>query len=95
MTPSPFHPCRPCPAVAVVLLPPPRYNPWNAPLATWKALLPPTAADAAEPSDGAGGYTVTATCTGCTRGPSTVRITNVVFGDMWYCSGQSNVRPRL
>jgi len=59
------------------------YNPWNEPLATWKALLPPTTAG--------GDYTITATCTGCTSGPSSVSISNVAFGDMWYCSGQSNM----
>eukprot|EP00041_Stephanoeca_diplocostata_P010993 m.177446 g.177446 ORF g.177446 m.177446 type:complete len:685 (-) comp18367_c0_seq2:175-2229(-) len=49
---------------------------------SWKALLKPTAAG--------GNYTITATCTGCT-GTTNVTITNVTFGDMWYCTGQSNM----
>jgi sialate O-acetylesterase len=48
---------------------------------TWKAVLHPTAAG--------GDYTVTAKCTGCT-GVSTATLAHATFGDMWYCSGQSN-----
>ena len=60
----------------------PPYNPWNSPLATWKALLPPQPAG--------GNYTVTAVCTGCSPlAPSTVAISNVAFGDMYFCTGQS------
>ena len=60
----------------------PPYNPWNSPLASWKALLPPQPAG--------GNYTVTATCTGCSPlAPSTVSLYDVTFGDMWYCTGQS------
>jgi hypothetical protein len=54
----------------------PPFNPWNSPLASWKALLPPQAAG--------GNFTVTAVCSGCSAGaPSTVSISNVAFGDMW------------
>jgi hypothetical protein len=54
----------------------PPFNPWNTPLASWKALLPPQPAG--------GNYTVTAVCTGCsTEGPSTISIGNVIFGDLW------------
>lgn len=48
---------------------------------SWKAVLHPTA--------GGGDYSVTATCVGC-PGNSTIGISHVTFGDMWYCSGQSN-----
>eukprot|EP00038_Savillea_parva_P008384 m.176574 g.176574 ORF g.176574 m.176574 type:complete len:812 (-) comp14199_c0_seq1:171-2606(-) len=63
------------------------WNPWNQPLNTWKALIPPTAATA---SGAPAEYTIVATCTGCS-GNTTDTISNVVFGDMWYCSGQSNM----
>lgn len=54
----------------------PPFNPWNTPLASWKALLPPQPAG--------GNYTVTAVCTGCsTQSPSTISIGNIAFGDMW------------
>ena len=66
----------------------PPFNPWNTPLASWKALLPPQPAG--------GNYTVTAVCTGCSPlGPSTISISNVAFGDVWYCTGQSNMCARL
>jgi hypothetical protein len=62
----------------------PPFNPFNSPLASWKALLPPQPAG--------GNFTVTAVCTGCTaEAPSTVSIANVTFGDFWYCTGQSNM----
>jgi len=62
----------------------PPFNPFNVPLASWKALLPPQPAG--------GNYTVTAVCTGCSPlGPSTISISNVAFGDVWYCTGQSNM----
>eukprot|EP00041_Stephanoeca_diplocostata_P018767 m.396690 g.396690 ORF g.396690 m.396690 type:complete len:756 (+) comp21114_c0_seq4:60-2327(+) len=51
--------------------------------ASWKALLPPMPAG--------GSFTITATCTGCTDVNKTITLTNVTFGDMWYCSGQSNM----
>ena len=54
----------------------PPFNPWNSPLASWKALLPPQPAG--------GNFTITAVCTGCSAdAPSTVSISNVIFGDMW------------
>ena len=62
--------------------PPRSYNPWNEPLATWKALLKPTAA-------GIGPYQITATCTGC-AGVASVSIGNIAFGDMVL-----QIRPRL
>lgn len=60
------------------------FNPWNRPLPTWKVLLWPMPAG--------GNYTVTAECTSRACAdckPAT--ITNVTFGDVWYCSGQSNM----
>lgn len=52
---------------------------------TWKALLHPTAAG--------GDYTITAKCDGCngTGTTTTATLSGVTFGDMWYCSGQSNM----
>ena len=48
---------------------------------TWKAFLKPTAAG--------GNYTISAKCgTGCT---GAAQISDVTFGDVWYCSGQSNM----
>eukprot|EP01052_Picozoa_sp_SAG31_P026909 SAG31_NODE_2475_length_5641_cov_2.038434_4_plen_473_part_00 len=56
------------------------------PHTTWKAFLKPTAAG--------GNFTITAACTGCyedRESPfSTVNVSNVTFGDVWHCSGQSN-----
>lgn len=49
---------------------------------TWKALLRPTAAG--------GDYTITAICEGCTNTTSAT-LEHVTFGDMWYCTGQSNM----
>ena len=51
----------------------------------WKALLKPTAAG--------GNYTIFAECTGCTGTGeySNATISNVAFGDVWHCSGQSNM----
>lgn len=51
---------------------------------TWKALLTPAVAG--------GVYTIAAQCTsGCT-GAAT--LTDVTFGDVWLCSGQSNSAQR-
>lgn len=70
------RPCASCPDIN------PPFNPFNQPLASWKALLPPQAAG--------GNYTITAACTGCSPlAPSSATIANVAFGDMWYCMGQS------
>ena len=63
------------------------WNPFNAPMNSFKALLHPTAATAgATPEE----YTLTATCVGCGAN-DTIVLNGVVFGDMWYCSGQSNM----
>lgn len=52
---------------------------------TWKAFLRPTLAG--------GSYTVTAACgSGCTGEKS---LTNVTFGEVWYCAGQSNMALAL
>ena len=73
------RPCPSCPAIAGP------FNPWNSPLASWKVLLPPTPA-------GANTYTISVSCVGCSAdAPTTATISNVVFGDMWYCTGQSNM----
>ena len=54
----------------------------------WVAYLKPTAAG--------GDYTVNVTCTGCsTNGTNTIAISDVTFGDVWYCSGQSNMALSL
>lgn len=46
----------------------------------WKALLHPTAAG--------GNYTIVATAS-CSSEQVSTNITNVAFGDVWYCGGQS------
>jgi hypothetical protein len=48
----------------------------------FKAFLSPTA--------GGGDYSITAMCTGCTN-TTTAVLSNVTFGDLYYCFGQSNV----
>jgi hypothetical protein len=55
------------------------------PFQTWKAYLKPTPAG--------GNYTIAAACTGCTQDGSfsQINISNVAFGDVWHCSGQSNM----
>ncbi len=70
------RPCPTCPNID------PPFNPFFMPLASWKALLPPMPAG--------GNYTVTAECVGCSpAAPRTVSIVNVVFGDLWYCTGRA------
>ena len=69
------------------------FNPWNKPLPTWKVLLPPQ-----RPG---GNYTVEVTCLTTTNTKSSsmimkegidpLTITNLTYGDVWYCSGQSNM----
>ena len=49
---------------------------------TWKAILHPTAAG--------GDVIITAKCTGCTNGTN-MSLNHVTFGDVWYCTGQSNM----
>mmetsp|Transcript_21094 Transcript_21094/g.32442 ORF Transcript_21094/g.32442 Transcript_21094/m.32442 type:complete len:669 (-) Transcript_21094:939-2945(-) len=56
------------------------FNPWNRPLATWKVLL--------KPMDAGGNYTIVVTLGDNNK---RISITNVTFGDVWYCSGQSNM----
>ena len=63
-------------------------NPWNESLSTWKALLKPTQAG--------GTYTITARCAGCTAGGAEAGakaavLQRATFGDVWHCSGQSNM----
>lgn len=70
------------------------FNPWNMPLPTWKILLPP------QPNPG-GNYTIQAKCIEQhhknvlsklkDNTPTTIQITNITYGDVWYCSGQSNM----
>ena len=51
---------------------------------TWKALLHPTAAG--------GDYSITAKCgSGCSTGATSATLAHATFGDMWYCTGQSNM----
>ncbi|CAB9525804.1 Sialate O-acetylesterase [Seminavis robusta] len=73
---------RPCPKIACPPYDMNPYNPWNAPLGTWKFLLPP--------QNPGGNYTITATCIGG-EDKNVTSLSNVAFGDMWYCSGQSNM----
>lgn len=54
---------------------------------SWKVLLPPQSAGT--------GYTVTATCTGCTNSSAVASASDVAFGDVWMCSGQSNMEVTL
>ena len=49
----------------------------------WKACLAPQKVG--------GDYTITATCTGCASAKAAASIEHVTFGDVWYCSGQSNM----
>lgn len=55
----------------------------DGPYASWKAMLKPTIAG--------GNYTITAVCSNCGTTADTATITNVTFGDVWHCSGQSNM----
>jgi hypothetical protein len=58
------------------------FTPFNYSLPTWKALLQPTVAG--------GNYTITAVCTGCSASAAPLIMTDVTFGDVWVCAGQSN-----
>ena len=53
----------------------------------WKALLSPRPAG--------GSYSVTATCTGATTAAPTATLQAVTFGDVWFCSGQSNMELNM
>ena len=72
------RPCLSCPDID------PPFNPFYSPLASWKVLLPPMPAG--------GNYSITVSCDTCSpSAPTTATISNIVFGDMWFCSGQSNM----
>eukprot|EP00040_Diaphanoeca_grandis_P010747 m.55043 g.55043 ORF g.55043 m.55043 type:complete len:828 (+) comp22015_c0_seq1:144-2627(+) len=79
---------RPCPKESCPKDDMAAFNPWNQPQVTWKALLQPTPATANGPPQS---YNITAVCDGCTGNVTSETIHNVVFGDLWYCSGQSNI----
>ena len=53
----------------------------------WQALLTPMQAG--------GNYSITANCTQGCAANTTTTITDVTFGDVWYCSGQSNMALNL
>lgn len=53
---------------------------WNN---SWKAVLKPTKAG--------GDYTIMAKCIGCGAAPAATTLAHITFGDMWYCTGQSNM----
>ena len=73
---------RPCPKAVCPPYDMATFTPFSTPLPTWKALLRPTEAG--------GNYSIIATCAGCGDGAKPAQITNVVFGENWLCSGQSN-----
>jgi len=52
--------------------------------ATWKVFLAPT-------SPG-GNYTISVSCQECVNATMKSTLQNVVFGDVWFCAGQSNMR---
>jgi len=72
---------RPCPKAVCPPYDMATFTPFSNPLPTWKVLLQPTPAG--------GNYTITADCTGCLTA-TTLTLSNVVFGDIFLCSGQSN-----
>ena len=49
---------------------------------TWKLLLPPRPAGY--------GYSITAECAGCAN-TTAAHISEISFGDVWFCTGQSNM----
>lgn len=52
--------------------------------ARWKAVLEPMAAG--------GNYTITASCPKCSgNATNSSSLKDIVFGDVWFCSGQSNM----
>ena len=51
---------------------------------TWKGVLKPH-------SEQGGNVTVTARCTGCMGNNTVAVITNVTFGDVWFCAGRVRV----
>ena len=60
----------------------------NATYTRWKARLRPM-------EGGMGPHTISATCIGCSKQQADARfsatIQDVVFGEIWFCSGQSNM----
>ena len=76
--------------VVYVTVTPSSGSPYTVPAAVadgrWKAFLKPTA-----DTHGATTFTVTANCNGCAGNASAVSIVDVVFGDVWYAAGQSNM----
>jgi len=85
VTAQPFGPgwgARPCPKAICPPYDMDTFTPFPFTLPTWKALLPPTAAG--------GNYTITAVCTGCVS-QTPIALTSTTFGDVWFCSGQSNM----
>ena len=51
--------------------------------ATWKAFL--------KPAEAGGNFTIAATCGECKFPNVTSALNDVTFGDVWFCSGQSNM----
>jgi sialate O-acetylesterase len=52
----------------------------------WKACFPPQPATIGDAK-----ITITATCRGCTLNTTSAVISDIMFGDVWYCGGQSNM----
>ena len=73
---------RPCPKAACPPYDMDTFTPFAYPLPTWKALL--------QPAPAGGNYTITAVCTGCNASAPPITISDVTFGDVWVCAGQSN-----
>jgi hypothetical protein len=55
----------------------------NASYFRWKAALRPTASST-------GPHTISVSCVGCTF-PAEASIRDIVFGEVWFCAGQSNM----
>jgi hypothetical protein len=73
---------RPCPKADCPPYDMATFTPFSNPIPPGKVLLQPTPAG--------GNYTITAVCTGCLSNVTTLSISNVVFGDLYVCAGQSN-----
>jgi hypothetical protein len=71
---------RPCPSAVCPPYNMDSFTPWGIPLPSWKALLPPMPPG--------GDYVIQVSCTDCGN-VTMINITNVTFGDVWYCSGAS------
>jgi hypothetical protein len=74
---------RPCPKAVCPPYDMNTFTPFNHTISTWKALLPPQPAG--------GDFSVSVACIGCAAGTQPLSIVNVTFGDVWFCSGQSNM----